>query len=127
MTMQTIGVIGVFTALLWLPTIAVIAAYLFRRLQAQERLKAIEKGIELAFDPDASAAASRRSGIVFTAAGVGIALADVIVAWVARDSEALVGLALAVVPIAVGFGLLLDYRLQRAQARGRSSADLHRS
>lgn len=116
MTPQIFGMIGGLLAILWLPTITLAAVYLFRRLQSQERLRAIEKGLDLAFDPIASAASSRKSGIVLIAAGLGIAAATGIVTWVARDAEALVGLALAIVPVVVGLGLLIESRIQRRDA-----------
>jgi hypothetical protein len=116
MTPQMFGMIGGLLATLWFPTITLAAVYLFRRLQSQERLKAIEKGLDLAFDPVASAASSRKSGIVLIAAGIGIAAATGIVTWVAHDREALVGLALAIVPVVVGVGLLIESRIQRNDA-----------
>lgn len=102
-----------------LPTVAMIVAYLFRRLASQERLKAIEHGQLLAFDPGELALRTRRSGIVLIAAGVGIAAA-VVLAAVQLGSEVLAGLGLGVLPILIGCGLIVDYRLQvlRSQ-RGR--------
>jgi hypothetical protein len=115
-TLQAIGTIGVFAAILWLPTVTLVGAYLFRRLQTQERLRAIEKGLEMGFDPEAHAASARRIGIVLIAAAVGIALAVGIITLVSREPEAMVGLALAVVPAAIGVGFLIDYRIGRRRS-----------
>ena len=113
----TLATILFVSAGLWLATLAVIAAYFFRRLQNQERLKAIERGVDLSFDPPAAAAGSRRAGIVFVSLGVGIAVGDGVIAAVSRDPEAFVGLALAVIPFFVGVGLLIDYRLARKDVK----------
>jgi hypothetical protein len=104
---------------LWLTTTAVVAAYLFRKLQLQERLAAIARGADLTFDPEATANRTRRSGIVCIAAGLGLSIGDVIVAVAARDPMALVGQAVAIVPVAVGLGLLVDYRISRRELRSR--------
>jgi len=92
-----------------------MVAYLFRRLQTQERLRAIEKGLTLAFDPCEVASRTRRSGIVLTAAGAGIASADALVAWIEYSKHLLIGMALAFIPFAIGLGLLYDYWLQSKQ------------
>jgi hypothetical protein len=113
MNPQTLGTIGIFVVVAWLSTLLVGAAYLFRRLQSYERLKAIERGIDLAFDPQAAADMSRRAGIVLISLGLGMAVADCIVVWASGDVQAFVFLALAVVPLAVGIGLCVDYRLAR--------------
>jgi hypothetical protein len=112
MNPQSIALIGVVAAL-WLLTLAVAAAYGFRSLHSRERLKAIERGLDLAFDPQAAADGSRRAGIVLISLGIGMAIADCIVVLAARDPEAFVGLALAVVPFVVGVGLCIDARIAR--------------
>lgn len=94
-----------------LPTVAMIITYLFRRLENQERLKAIEHGQLLAFDPREIALRTRRSGVVLIAAGVGI-IGAVVLAAMQLGSEALAGLGLGVIPIFIGTGLIIDYRLQ---------------
>lgn len=105
----------ILAAAFWLPTLALITLYFFRKLQLQERLQAIERGADLTLDREATAARTRRSGIVCIAGGLGLSLADVIVAFAARDPMALVGQALAVVPVAIGLGLVVDYRIARRE------------
>lgn len=104
---------GLFGATIWIFTIAVVAAYAFRRLHSRERMKAIEHGLDLAFDPHAAADSARRVGVALVSFGVGVALADVILVIVSREPEAFVFLALAVIPAAVGLGLILDSRSGR--------------
>jgi hypothetical protein len=126
--------LAVLAAAFWFPTLALAALYFFRKLQLQERLQAIERGADLTVDGEATAARTRRSGIVCIASGLGLSGAAVIVAVAAREAlPALVGQALAVVPIAIGLGLLLDYRIARRElaggphvANGRSHRDAAR-
>jgi hypothetical protein len=113
MNPQIVGSIALFVVVVWLPTLAVAAAYAFSRLRSRERLKAIEHGIDLAFDPQASADGTRRAAIVLISLGIGIALADAIVVAISREAQAFVFLALAVIPVIVGIGLCIDYRMAR--------------
>jgi hypothetical protein len=107
--------VAALAAAFWLPLLALLALYFFRKLQLQERLRAIERGADLTVDREATAARTRRSGIVCIAGGLGLSAANVIVVVVARDPVALVGQAVAVVPIAIGLGLLVDYRIARRE------------
>lgn len=107
----------------WLPAISLIGFYLFRRLQQQERLAAIARGADLAYDPVETLNRTRRSGIVCIAAGIGLSLGDVVVAIVSRDAQALVGQAVAIVPLAVGIGLLIDHRIGRRESGVQKGAD----
>jgi len=106
---------------IWLVTMALVGTYFFRRLQQQERLAAIARGADLTYDPVETLNRTRRSGIVCIALGIGLSMGDVIVAFVARDGQALVGQAVAVVPFAVGIGLLIDHRIGRRE-QGRQGA-----
>ena len=108
---------------IWLVTIAVIGTYFFRRLQQQERLAAIARGADLAYDPEETLNRTRRSGIVCLAAGIGLSMGDVIVTLVARDAQALVGQAVAIVPFAIGIGLLIDHRIGRRELGTRRGGD----
>jgi hypothetical protein len=105
-------------AAFWVPTLGLVALYFFRKLQLKERLQAIERGADLVVDRDATAARTRRSGIVCIAGGLGLSAANVIVAIAAWNPMALVGQAIAVVPIAIGLGLLVDYRIARRDLTG---------
>ena len=107
--------LAVLAAAFWLPTLALVAIYFFRKLQLQERLQAIERGADLTVDCEATAARTRRSGIVCIAGGLGLSVANVIVTIAAGNPMALVGQAVAVVPIAIGLGLLVDYRIAKRE------------
>jgi hypothetical protein len=114
---QTIGMVGFFVFVLWVPTLTLAAVFIFRRLRVQEQLNAAEHGLDLTFDPEVSAARTRRAGIVLVAAAIGIVVADAIVTWASGDLRTLGFLALATVPLSVGLGLLLEHRLQLRDIR----------
>ena len=103
----------ILAAAFYLPALALVAFYMFRKLHIQQRLQAIERGADVAFDAEATAARTRRAGIVCIAGGLGLSAADVIVVLAAANLQALVFQAVAVVPVAIGLGLLVDYRLAR--------------
>ena len=71
--------LAILAAAFWLPTLALVALYFFRKLQLQERLQAIERGADLTVDREATTARTRRSGIVCIAGGLGLSAANVIV------------------------------------------------
>ena len=116
----------ILVAAIWLPALALVAIYFFRKLQLQERLRAIERGADLTVDREATAARTRRTGIVCIAGGLGLSAASLILSLAAREPMmALVGQAPAIVPIAIGLGLLVDYRIGRREldAGPRAAAD----
>ncbi len=110
--------IAVFVMVVAIILIVNLTNYHVRRLKSRERLAAIEKGLplpeedSLAADPRKSAAKTRLAGIILIAAGVGTALAFVILAWVVRQRNVLSVAAFAVIPLVIGIGMLVDYRLQ---------------
>lgn len=108
----------ILAAAFYLPALALVAFYLFRKLQLQQRLQAIERGADVGFDAEATAARTRRAGIVCIAGGLGLSAANVIVVLAAGNLQALVFQAVAIVPFAVGLGLLVDYRLARRDLAG---------
>ena len=128
LVIPTVAILAVFSV----PIVALIVAYHVRRLQSQERVKAIEKGVPIPFepaDPMERAARTRRWGIVLVALGLGLIVMMVVVATVERDRDALIGVGAAAIPILVGLGLLIDYRLRvkeieaaAARQNGRTSA-----
>ena len=103
----------ILAAAFWLPVLALVSLYFFRKLHLQQRLLEIERGAHPAIDREAAPARARRAGIVCVAAGIGICVGDVIIVAATRDPQAWALQALGIVPIAVGIGLLVDYRLAR--------------
>jgi hypothetical protein len=98
-------------AAFWLPVLALVSIYFFRKLHLQQRLIEIERGVHPTVDREGAPARTRRAGIVCLAAGVGVCLGDVIIVVATRDPQAWALQAVGLVPIAVGIGLLIDYRL----------------
>jgi hypothetical protein len=113
----------ILAAAFWLPVLALVSLYFFRKLQFQQRLLEIERGANATSDREAASDRARRAGIVCVAAGIGICMGDVIIVAATRDPQAWALQALGLVPMAVGIGLLVDYRLSRRDAAGRSDQD----
>ena len=105
----------ILAAAFWLPILALVSLYFFRKLQLQQRLLEIERGGNPTVDRERTPARTRRAGIVCIAAGLGICVGDVIIVAATGDPQAWALQALGVVPIAIGIGLLVDYRLARRE------------
>ena len=102
-------------AIVVLPVIALLFAYLMRRLDTQERLRAIEKGLSVSFDPVQAAFRTRRSALALIGAGAGT-VAGALFASIKLGSQMVAGIGLGLIPLGAGLALLVDYRLQRRDA-----------
>src|SRR4051812_13406083 len=113
---QTWVPIAMFAMILGIVAIATYFAFNVRRLQNKERMLAIEKGLSPGFDSfgDASrqVAKSRRTAIILIATGIGIILCFAAISGIEHEFEALNGSAIGIIPLLIGFGLFIDYRLQ---------------
>jgi hypothetical protein len=91
-------------------------AFSVRRLQNREKMLALEKGIpfpaDQTADPARLIARARRTAIILISTGTGIALSFGAIALVEKEIDALNGSALGIIPLLIGIGLLIDYRLQ---------------
>jgi hypothetical protein len=100
-----------------MPT-AAIAMYTFyrvRKLRTEERLAAIQRGVNVPMEPELSQAAnSRRYGILSIAGSLGYMLAFSIVAR--YEPDAMVAGAFGAIPFTLGLGFLLDAFLIRRDA-----------
>ena len=87
---------------------------------AEERLAAIARGANVPMEPDLSEAAhSRRWGILLAAVSIGFMA---MMALIARsEPDAAKGLAVGLVPLAAGFGFLIDFALIRRDLKSASS------
>lgn len=103
-----------------------------RRLQSEERLAAISRGLPLPPEPlpepvSTEAAQRRRArglrtaAIVLTSTSVGTALFAFLLVWILQEREILSLAALSVVPLAIGIGLFVDYRFQTREIEQFSS------
>jgi len=98
------GVVGMYTF------------YRVRKLRAEERLAAMQRGVSVPMEPDLTEAAhSRRAGILLIAGAVGYMLTFTIIARLEHD--ALIAGAFGAIPFALGLGYLLDSTLIRRDAR----------
>jgi hypothetical protein len=101
-----------------MPT-AAIAMYTFyrvRKLRTEERLAAIQRGVNVPIEPDLSEAAhSRRYGILLIAGAVGYMLTFTILAR--YEPDAMMAGAFGAIPFALGLGFFLDSALIRRDAR----------
>jgi hypothetical protein len=101
-----------------MPT-AAIAMYTFyrvRKLRTEERLAAIQRGVNVPMEPDLSEAAhSRRYGILLVAGAVGYMLTFTILAR--YEPDAMMAGAFGAIPFALGLGFFLDSALIRRDAR----------
>lgn len=95
-----------------IPLAGIYAWYRVRRLQTEERLAAIARGVNVPMEPELSQAArSRRSGILLVCASVGYTIAFGLIARV--EPDAWVAAAFGVIPFAIGLGFFLDSALIR--------------
>jgi hypothetical protein len=128
--MRSIGlpeIIVMLGVLVIIPLGALIVIYLVRHLQAQERLRAIEKGVPVPVifgDPWERAARTRRLGIVLVAGGLGLIPLFAVIST--GDKGGFIGLAMSAIPIFIGVGLLYEYRLRARDLNARSSLQAHR-
>ena len=94
-----------------------------RKLQYEERMAAIAKGLPLPELPRAPTrephvnlqvrmANVRRGGIVLVAGGLGVLIFFCLLAALLEQREVLTGAAAALIPVAIGVGLLIDARAQ---------------
>jgi hypothetical protein len=98
---------------------AVVGMYTFyrvRRLRTDERLAAMQRGVDIPMQPDLSESAkSRRYGILLVAGAVGYMMAFTIVAR--YEPDAMIAAAFGAIPFTLGLGYFLDSTLIRRDAK----------
>jgi len=101
-----------------MPT-AALAMYTFyrvRKLRTEERLAAMQRGVNVPMQPELSESArSRRAGILLVAGAIGYMLTFSIIAR--YEPDALMAAAFGAIPFALGLGYFLDSALIRRDAR----------
>jgi len=116
--MEGITGLAAVIMLLGMPT-AILGMYTFyrvRKLRTEERLAAMQRGVNVPMEPELSEAArSRRSGILFIAGSLGYMLAFSIVAR--YEPDAMIAAAFGAIPFTLGLGYLLDSVLIRRDTR----------
>jgi hypothetical protein len=99
-----------------------------QRLKADQRMAMVARGMNAddidkllgkasdggpTRDPLQSLATTRKTGIVLISSGVGLVLFFVVLAWILSVHEVLSGGAVGLIPLAIGVGYLIDYKLQK--------------
>lgn len=64
-------------------------------------------------DPLQSLFSTRRTGIVLISSGIGFILFFLVLAWVVGEHKVLAGGAAGLIPLTIGVGFLIDYKLQK--------------
>ena len=90
--------------------------YRVRRLRTDERLAAMQRGVNIPMEAELSESAkSRRYGILLVAGAVGYMMAFTIVAR--YEPDAMIAAAFGAIPFTLGLGYFLDSTLIRRDAR----------
>lgn len=114
--------VAAFAMVLGIVIVNTISGYNTRRLQSEERLAAIAKGIPIPeptpepipiVDQHRRARGLRTGGIVCTAVGIGLAVFGFALSWIVGEHDVLAVSASGIIPLAVGIGLLVDYAFQK--------------
>jgi len=105
-----------------------------RRIQAEERMAMVQRGMSVdeinqllkpadkdiedaakTRDPLRSLANARRAGVVLVSIGIGIVLFGSLLAFILQDREVLAVSACGLIPLAIGIGFFVDYSLQKRE------------
>jgi hydrogenase-4 membrane subunit HyfE len=114
--------VAVFAMVLGIVIVNSISMYHTRRLQSEERLAAIAKGLPIpepspesipVVDQHRRARGLRTGGIVCVSVGIGLALFGFALTWIVGDHDVLAVSASGIIPLAVGIGLIVDYAFQK--------------
>jgi hypothetical protein len=108
------AVVMFFGVIIGIP--AMYTFYRVRKLRTEERLAAMQRGVDVPMEAELSESArSRRAGILLVAGAVGYMLAFSIIARV--EPDALMAAAFGAIPFTLGLGYFLDSTLIRRDAR----------
>jgi hypothetical protein len=102
---------------LGMPTsaLAMYTFYRVRKLRTEERLTAMQRGVNVPMEPELSETArSRRSGILLIAGAIGYMITFSLIARV--EPDAWVAGAFGAIPLTLGLGFFLDSALIRRDA-----------
>jgi uncharacterized protein DUF6249 len=114
---ELIGLVAVILGM-GIPLGALYTYYRVRKLRSEERLAAIERGVAIPMEPELNQAArSRRMGILLVSGAIGFILAFGLIAQVQADRDIWTVSALGIIPLAVGVGYFVDWKMIHRDAR----------
>jgi hypothetical protein len=117
---ELIGLVAV-TLGMGVPLSALYTYYRVRKLRSEERLAAMARGVSVPLEPELSQAArSRRSGLLLIAGALGYVVTFGLVAGIQSDRDFWSAAALGIIPLAIGIGYFLDFKLIRRDLRASS-------
>lgn len=106
-----IGLVAVIMSL-GVPLGALYTYYRVRRLRSEERLAAIARGVDIPVEPELNQAArSRRAGILLVSGAIGFILTFGLIAQVQANRDFWTVAALGIIPLAVGVGYFVDWKM----------------
>ena len=112
-----IGLVAVIMSL-GVPLGALYTYYRVRKLRSEERLAAIARGVDIPVEPELNQAArSRRAGILLVSGAIGFIFAFGLIAQIQADRDLWTVAALGIIPLAVGVGYFVDWRMIHRDAR----------
>ena len=114
---QLIGLVAVILGM-GIPLGALYTYYRVRKLRSEERLAAIARGAAIPVEPELNQAArSRRAGILLVSGAIGYILTFRLIAQIQADRDIWTAAALGIIPLAVGIGYFVDWKLIHRDAR----------
>jgi hypothetical protein len=112
-----IGLVAVIMSL-GVPLGALYTYYRVRKLRSEERLAAIARGVDIPMEPELNQAGrSRRAGILLVSGAIGFILTFSLIAQIQVDRDIWTVAALGIIPLAVGVGYFVDWKLIHRDAR----------
>ena len=114
---ELIGLVAVILGM-GIPLGALYTYYRVRKLRSEERLAAIERGVAIPMEPELNQEArSRRMGILLVSGAIGYILTFGLIAQIEADRDIWTAAALGIIPLAVGVGYFVDWKLIHRDAR----------
>lgn len=112
-----IGLVAVVMSL-GVPLGALYTYYRVRKLRSEERLAAIARGVDIPMEPELNQAArSRRAGILLVSGAIGFIVTFSLIAQIQADRDIWTVAAFGIIPLAVGLGYFVDWKLIHRDAR----------
>jgi uncharacterized protein DUF6249 len=114
---ELIGLVAVILGM-GIPLGALYTYYRVRKLRSEERLAAIARGVDIPMEPELNQAGrSRRMGILLASGAIGYIVTFGLIAQIQANRDVWTAAALGIIPLAVGIGYFVDWKLIHRDAR----------